>query len=255
MKLHDKFIAGIELLGLTEEEIKKWKYCGGKKFTTSKDGFESHQNYYHLCFPKKDFLDQTFKCVCSHEIVNNGYICNENWEWNSIIRIGSCCIKQFMPDGMRRTCETCGMIHQNRLINKCNICRYKCCGFPVKKDEKCQACKKKEHDISMIPYYKMRESCYVCDSLIMIGSDCSRCKIKKEQKEREENLKLIEEGRRLFKIHLEQERLRQVERTRKLALKNVFCVECDGSEISYLYKMCPHCCCLECENPKYKCEC
>jgi hypothetical protein len=255
MKLHEKFLDGINLLGISEQEIKKWKYCGGKKFTTSPDGFASHENYYNLCFPKKDFLEQTHLCVCNHPIINNGYICNENREWDSIIRIGSCCIKQFMPNGMRRTCETCGVIHKNRLVNKCNNCRNLCCGIFVLKDEKCSACLKKEHDIRMIPYYKLRESCYGCDELIMIGSDCSKCKMKKTQKEREENLKLIEEGRRLFKLHLEQERIRQLEQRRKLALKNVFCVECDGSEMSYLYKMCPHCCCLKCENTKYKCLC
>jgi hypothetical protein len=250
MKLYKAFLNGIIQLGISEEEIKKWHYCGGRKFTTSDDGFECHEKYYRLCCPQKEFLEQIQWCVCGHAIINNGYIYNENREWDSIIRIGSCCIKQFMSNGMRRTCETCNLIHQNRLVNKCNICRYKCCGFPVKKDEKCTVCKKKEYEMSMIVYYKVRESCYVCGNVYIIGNDC-RCELKKKQQRIEE--KQIEG--QLLKLHLEQERLRQLERERLLALKNVFCEECDGSEMSYLYKMCPHCCCLKCENPNYKCVC
>ena len=206
--MYRKFIDGIIQLGLTEEEIKKWHYCGGKKFTTNVDDFTSHENYYVLCFPNKPFLEQTHICVCKHEIINNGYICNENREWDSIIRIGSCCIKQFMPNGLRRTCETCGVIHRNIKINKCSKCRYLCCGKRVNKDEKCYQC---NH-----PDLKQKQE-----------------RISNEQE--------------LFKAHLKQEQ--------KLALKNIFCVECDGSEMSFTYKMCIHCCCLKCENPNYKCNC
>jgi hypothetical protein len=181
--MYEKFIAGIIQLGISEEEIKRWNYCGGKKFTSSVDGFASHENYYRLCFPKKEFLSQTFKCVCGHEIVNNGYICNENREWDSIIRIGSCCIKHFMPNGLRRTCETCGVIHQNRLVNKCNKCRSFCCGFPVKKDGKCFECKKKE-DIE-----KNHESCFQCGTLKRIGVECSECR-------RIETLRLLNEPKK-----------------------------------------------------------
>jgi hypothetical protein len=190
MTLYKKFIAGIIELGLTEEDIKKWQYCGGD--------YESHHNYFKLRFPKKKFPDHVQWCVCSHKIEKNAYICNEAGDYNSIIPIGSCCIRHFMKNGMRRTCETCGGIHQNSSTNKCNDCRTLCCGIQVKQDGKCFQCKKKD---------------------------------------------IIEKKKN------------ELVQTRKLALKNVFCEECDGSEMSYLFKMCPHCCCLECEKPKYKCEC
>ena len=136
MTLYHKFLTGIIELGLTEEEIKKWQYCGGD--------YESHHNYFKLRFPKKKFPDHVQWCVCSHKIEKNAYICNEAGDYNSIIPIGSCCIRHFMKNGLRRTCETCGVRHRNSSTNKCKDCRILCCGIQVKQDGKCFQCKKKE---------------------------------------------------------------------------------------------------------------
>jgi len=176
MTLYKKFIAGIIELGLTEEEIKKWQYCGGD--------YASHQNYFELRFPKKKLPYHVQWCVCGHDIKRNAYICNEAGDYNSIIPIGSCCIKHFMTNGLRRTCETCGVIHQNRTTNKCNDCRTLCCGIQVKKDGKCFQCKKKE-DIE-----KNYESCFQCETLKRIGVECSECIT---ERIRIENLRLYPE--------------------------------------------------------------
>ena len=162
MELYKKFITGIIELGLTEEEIKKWQYCGGD--------YSSHRNYFELRFPKKKNPAHVQWCVCRHPIVRNAYICNEAGDYNSIIPIGSCCIKHFMKNGLRRTCETCGVIHRNSTSNKCNDCRILCCGIQVKKDGKCFQCKKKE-DIE-----KNHESCFQCGTLKRIGIECSECR-------------------------------------------------------------------------------
>jgi hypothetical protein len=80
-----------------------------------------------------------------------------------------------MKNGMRRTCETCGVIHQNSSTNKCKKCRYKCCGIQVKQDGKYFQCKKKE------TIEKNYESCFECETLVKIGVKCS-CIIEKEKK-------------------------------------------------------------------------
>jgi len=176
MTLYKKFIDGIIELGLTEEEIKKWQYCGG-------DYYSSHRNYFELRFPKKKLPYHVQWCVCGHDIKRNAYICNEAGDYNSIIPIGSCCIKHFMKNGLRRTCQTCGVIHQNSKSNKCNDCRTLCCGIQVKKDGKCFQCKKKE-DIE-----KNYESCFQCETLNKIGVECSECR-------RIETLRLLNEPKK-----------------------------------------------------------
>jgi hypothetical protein len=60
MTLYHKFLTGIIKLGLTEEEIKKWQYCGGD--------YASHRNYFKLRFLKKKFPEHVQWCVCSHKI-------------------------------------------------------------------------------------------------------------------------------------------------------------------------------------------
>ena len=168
MALYDKFVAGVIEIGLTEEEIKKWQYCGGD--------YSSHKNYFDLRFPKMAYPDHKQWCVCSHYIKKNAYICNETGDYNSIIVIGSCCIKRFMENGMHRTCETCGEIHRNSTVNKCNICRCLCCGIQVKKDGKCIQCKQKAN------IEKNYEKCSVCDTLKKIGIKCFECEKREPKK-------------------------------------------------------------------------
>ena len=217
MTLYKKFIAGIIELGLTEEEIKKWQYCGGN--------YASHYNYFKLRFPKKKFPDHVQLCVCSHKIEKNAYICNEAGDYDSIIPIGSCCIKQFLKSGMRRTCETCGVIHQNSKSNKCESCRSKCCGFTVKKDEKCFQCKKKE-DIE-----KNYESCFECETLVKIGVKCS-CIIEKEKK--------------LYNLYVKNEKMcgsniqKKCECGKLIESKYVRCMDCNNNSKSAT--------CIECHK-------
>jgi hypothetical protein len=245
MALYKKFITGIIELGLTEEEIKKWQYCGGD--------YASHRNYFELRFPKKKFPDHVQWCVCGHYIKRNAYICNEAGDYNSILPIGSCCIKHFMENGMRRTCETCGVIHRNSTSNKCNKCRSFCCGFPVKKDGKCFECKKKE-DIE-----KNHESCFQCGTLKRIGVDCSECRrietLRRlnEPKKCECGKQIASHYKRCYSCNylLKEE----IEQNKKFCAPYVWpkkCHECNDTLVSYwsddVYGPCMQCCCINCEK-------
>jgi hypothetical protein len=274
MTLYKKFIAGIIELGLTEEEIKKWQYCGGD--------YASHRHYFELRFPKRKFPDHVQRCVCGHDIKRNAYICNEIGDYNSIIPIGSCCIKHFMTNGLRRTCETCGVIHQNRLINKCNDCRTLCCGFKVKQDGKCFQCKKKE-DIE-----KNHESCFQCGTLKRIGVECLECR-RIETLRRLNEPKKCECGKQIESKYdrcwtcYNAKKATCIECHKKFDNKDKFtrcfdcassskkafvpkyknnvirkdCHECNDTLVSYwsddVYGPCMQCCCINCE--KKVCDC
>ena len=113
--LHKKFIKGLAEYNLTEEEVKKnWKYCGGDR--------GRHYNYFKLSCPNDDEPEHTNECVCKHYIEENCYITNGE----EILVLGNCCIKKFLPKS-GRTCELCDEPHKNRIVNRCNDCRFGIC--------------------------------------------------------------------------------------------------------------------------------
>jgi len=117
VKLRKQFTDGIfEKHGITAEEVKtNWKYCGGA------DG--CHLNYFNL----HDGLEHPpieDKCVCGVIIEHQCYI--KHKYSNRLITIGSCCIKRFC-DTSGRSCEKCNAPHRNRVVNRCNDCRFGVC--------------------------------------------------------------------------------------------------------------------------------
>jgi hypothetical protein len=117
VSLTEKFLKGLEEYGMTYDEIKNWRYCGGD--------YEGHITYYYLIFNKSKKLPEfSDECVCGHKIEKNNYICDK--KKSKIMVLGMCCIKKFIPFSSR-TCEDCDKPHKNRIINKCNDCRIKKC--------------------------------------------------------------------------------------------------------------------------------
>jgi len=107
-----RFENGLKKFGVTMDDLKNFKYCGGDKGT--------HLNYYKICFPHEDLPDEEEKCICGHRISENCYITNGN----VCLTIGNCCIKKFIsPDQQKRTCKKCGKVHRNRKDNYCRVCR------------------------------------------------------------------------------------------------------------------------------------
>ena len=117
MTKFERFKKGLEDYNLTYDEIinSGWNYCGGN--------FDSHRNYYTLRFGAEEpLLPHNSECVCGQKgLVNNGYICNK--EETDFLVLGSCCVKQFMPEGRGgRTCEVCGKGHKRYTRNVCKDC-------------------------------------------------------------------------------------------------------------------------------------
>ena len=101
---------------VTPDQIQNYVYCGGN--------FDYHKNYFKLVFPECELPPTIYMCACERKIIKNGYIRPKDcYDVNSIIRIGSCCIKHFISSGLKRTCQLCGDVHQNRKDNYCNHCR------------------------------------------------------------------------------------------------------------------------------------
>lgn len=167
LELTQHFIRGLSRLGLTFDDMKDYKYCGGDS--------GSHLNYWRDHINKNNKYNKpanVSNCICGHSISENCYIMHKT---NSrILVLGNCCIQKFVSD-CGRTCENCGSGHQNRKVNRCNNCRIgkcdKCdrqcnpkykvcynCRFPAeeKKTNACLKCKK-----VIDSKYKY---CYTCNS-------------------------------------------------------------------------------------------
>ena len=124
LKLTNKFYHELNnKYNITHESLISdgWHYCGGDS--------KSHLNYFNLYnknnkrVEKSQYID---KCVCGHLIKENCYITNK--DNTSIIVVGNCCIKRFLPEKKKgRSCEDCGGSHRNRSVNLCNDCKYKKC--------------------------------------------------------------------------------------------------------------------------------
>jgi hypothetical protein len=130
-RLTKRFIAGLAEYGLTLEDMKKWKYCGGDT--------SSHQRYFSMVYPNKHVPAKVKQCICGVKIIENCYITNAEFGADYLVKtlknpkdsnesalliIGNCCIKKFVAK-KGRTCEDCEEPHQNRIDNKCKDCRAK----------------------------------------------------------------------------------------------------------------------------------
>ena len=139
----------LEILKRELGDLTKYKYCGGD--------YGCHENYFRLLCKTHKYIrpEKKYSCVCEQSIVNNCYITNDN---NTLIVMGSCCIKRFLPEkSAGRTCEKCNNPHKNRIINLCNDCRTKK-HIPVKQSlpKKCLNCDK-QIDPKYIRCYKCFE--------------------------------------------------------------------------------------------------
>jgi len=117
-ELSERFFNGMKALGVPKKDLLdgKWRHCGGR----DKDGVITR--YFHLFWKGKEIPPipkHKDQCVCKQRIHINMFITDDK----RIIVVGSDCIKKFTKDGLRRTCDDCGVVHKNRLVNKCNDCR------------------------------------------------------------------------------------------------------------------------------------
>jgi len=133
LDLSQQFINGLAKEGLTLDEIKaKWRYAGGNR--------NSHYSYFTLAHPNKYLPEYKDACICSTGIIENCYIS----DGNKFLVIRSCCIDHCV-DKRTRTCNIRDKPHKNRIVNKCNDCRFGQCDIC---DKPCN------------PKYKICYKCY-----------------------------------------------------------------------------------------------
>lgn len=138
MKIQKRFLEGLKNYNLTQDEIKDWVCCGGN--------YGSMKKYWNLVNKKinKQLPIHKDNCICGHSILKNAYITDNINTLDNILVLGSCCITRFQKTKLKRTCDTCGEVHKNRVVNRCNTCR----------ESKCDDCGKEE------TYYKKCAKCF-----------------------------------------------------------------------------------------------
>jgi hypothetical protein len=114
-----KFETGLANCGFTYDDLfNNFTYCGGNS--------GKHLNYFRSLYGDAALPAYSNVCLCGHTgLVKNCYMTNGQ----IFLILGHDCIKPFQKK-LVKTCDKCGNPHQNRITNKCNICRYICeiCG-------------------------------------------------------------------------------------------------------------------------------
>ena len=130
-RLSARFVAGLERLGLSEDEVSNhWKYCGKEDPLTLRGSIGSPAStcvYFAQSFPDAATRPQPLRaahCICGTPILINTYITPKQPSTPlRVLVIGSCCRLQFINGAAGKTCGTCGACHLNRLDNFCKGCR------------------------------------------------------------------------------------------------------------------------------------
>nr|QBK91274.1 MAG: hypothetical protein LCPAC202_02480 [Pithovirus LCPAC202] len=113
-KYHRKFMEKLIANSTTNFPLKEWKYVGGNS--------GRHSRWYQNLYPDCAFPSSKNSCICSHPIIENCYIQNNNT--NLILVVGNCCIKRFLPlESQGRACPKCQEPHRNRNDPWCDSCR------------------------------------------------------------------------------------------------------------------------------------
>ena len=154
MNVCRRFIEGLKDHNLTHEDIQSWKYIGGSG---------RHDSYFHLKFQDEEDRftppDKQSQCICKTAISEQCWIVDEKCliskKNDKVLVIGNCCNRHVLPD-CGRNCGKYGAPHKNRVIDRCNDCKYTC--------EKCS--RKKECLASLFCNDCRTKQCESCDRTI-----------------------------------------------------------------------------------------
>lgn len=167
-----------------EEFLTIYKYTGGDGNRWKDDDDRNSQQCAHIAYWTQtrglwsQYPEWVDKCICGHWVKENCYVVNIN-DYDKLIPLGNCCIKQFLGDKSGRTCGKCEAPHVNRKYNLCNKCK------PQAGWNKCEKC-----------YELCRKPNELCRTHL-------RLKILEEHRNQE---KIDEERRLKQKIEMEQRR-------------------------------------------------
>lgn len=113
IKIYSRLLEGLKLQhSIYEEDLINYIYWGGD--------FGSHLSYYLFTLKEGIPLEKEERCPCGKDISNNCYI--KHLDDDKKVIVGSCCIKNFLPNGLKRRCEVCNEPHKRRIINRCQMC-------------------------------------------------------------------------------------------------------------------------------------
>tara|TARA_R110001606_G_scaffold193113_2_gene340859 strand:- start:2082 stop:2651 length:570 start_codon:yes stop_codon:yes gene_type:complete len=180
-KLYHRFIKGLKDYGLTEKDMKDYRYCGGE---IGENRMEHFRYWKLLGFTLNELPEHVDHCVCGVHIVYNCFIAHKDNVRNRDTQplepliVGSCCIKHFCE--LSRTCDICDKNHQNTKDNICKDCRKE----KVRKSKACVKCDKPRgnknssgKNMCNICLQKFRESkCNSCGKTVYGGyRNCYKC--------------------------------------------------------------------------------
>lgn len=179
--ISQRFIHGIEELGLNVEKVKQYRYAGGSppeyvdrwKFIVGDDCPNPLE-----CGIRHDH------CVCGQRIIRQFWIVKDPKgdliEDDTLLVIGSECIDKFIYSKKAKLCNNCGVAHKNRLVNLCNDCdpdkqpkEIRTCNFcetRVRGEDTCCAKHRTQNGI--------HTSCYQCKKESSGYYECYSCKYK-----------------------------------------------------------------------------
>lgn len=121
-----------EEYGITEDDLKHFVYWGGdwdgscifdETGEVYNKSFSQHARYYRFVLGQTEIIPKKNHCPCGMLIQRNCYIKDKTRDL--IIVIGSCCIKKFLPNGLKRRCEVCNEPHKRSTKNICVNCEKK----------------------------------------------------------------------------------------------------------------------------------
>ena len=141
-----KFKNGLKKLGLDPEYvIENYIYSG-------KDN-ESTGYFYKIFGKDKQKPDKQLYCICGTKILKNYYV-SDKYKYNTLITLGSECIKKYMLWGTKKICIDCGIQHNNHKTAQCSKCnkfnKFKQCKCGNKigiKYKECFMCKFKDVEV------------------------------------------------------------------------------------------------------------
>lgn len=132
MKIYKFFLNLNDIYGIDKEEILEYEWVGGHypaiddeiPLINTDEAIRQARRFVKI-FPKRDFPAYECECLCETPIKNNAYIA-KNRDYDTIIAIGSCCVRKFITNKMTDTniCTECEIKHRCKK-DLCKDCKSK----------------------------------------------------------------------------------------------------------------------------------
>ena len=127
VKKMERFILELTSLGFNPDDVAKWKCVGCGEVPEGMNPDYIRQKMWEEWSQSNkwryDVPDKKEQCLCGHSIRYNYYITsNDKYEGRDILVVGSCCMRDFLEDGMRKHCDNCRVVHKRTKYDICVDC-------------------------------------------------------------------------------------------------------------------------------------